>query len=355
MVNKNIEKYRVLGLMSGTSMDGLDMALCSFSYCAGKWEFVIEKAQTIEYNKEIELLLSETWKQSVEHFTQADHQYGKWIAQQCSDFLKGSPPPLLISSHGHTLLHQPSFGYSLQIGNGNDIAAITGLPVVYDFRSMDVACGGQGAPLVPAGDELLFSEFDACLNLGGFSNISFKKDRLRIAYDICPVNMALNDICGLVNVPFDMDGHIGRKGELIPNLIRDLNNLEFYKSSPPKSLGREWYEKEFKLKLDRSKKPQDLLRSLYEHISSQISETINRSASRNVLLSGGGAKNKFLIELLEEKCTVPLLIPDKTLIDFKEALIFAFLGLLRYRNETNCLSSVTGARKNSIGGVMVIP
>lgn len=347
--------FHVLGLMSGTSTDGLDIALCSFRIENKKWYYVIESAKTIPYSDEWKDKLSGAHILSANNLIELDHYYGKWIAIQCYNFLKEVPQkPDIIASHGHTVFHQPERGYTFQIGNGNEIAAGTGIPVVYDFRSLDVALGGQGAPLVPAGDELLFPEYDCCLNLGGFSNISYRYGNSRIAFDICPVNVVLNKIAEKRGFLFDKDGAMGKKGKIINDLLKKLNNLTFYKLPPPRTLMREWLETEFLPLLNNYSNPEDLMRTLYEHITDQIINVFNSCKGKKILVTGGGAKNTFLIALLKEKCArwQTIYIPDIEIIDFKEALIFGFLGLLRYLGMTNCFASVTGAKKNSSTGII---
>lgn len=347
--------FNILGVMSGTSLDGLDLALCSFKEEENKWIYNITKAETIVYSKEWRQKLSEAHTLSAADLTELDHGYGKWIAAQCIDFLgKTDIKPDLIASHGHTVFHQPGKGYSLQIGNGNDIAALTAIPVIFDFRSLDIALGGQGAPLVPAGDELLFPEYDSCLNLGGFSNISFRYQNRRIAYDICPVNIILNRFAAGAGLLFDKDGAMGKKGKVKEKLLAELNDLSFYKLPPPRTLMREWLEKELLPLFEAYNNLPDLLRTSYEHITDQLAKEIRNYGEKKILVTGGGAKNIFLVSLLREKCKTDqeLFIPDNLIIDYKEAMIFGFLGLLRYLGRINCFASVTGAVYDSSCGLI---
>ena len=355
MVNSICKEYIVLGLMSGTSLDGLDLALSRFCFNGYHWNYRIEKAETVNYSSKMRQVLKHAPECSAEQLVWLDHDYGKWIARNCNRFLKDTLKPVVIASHGHTVFHQPANNFSHQIGNGNEIAAITQLPVVYDFRSMDVALGGQGAPLVPAGDEYLFGNYSYCLNLGGFSNISSRLSGKRIAFDICPVNIALNDVSLIMGKNYDSNGIMGRKGEVMKELLEKLNSIGFYNISPPRSLGREWYEKEFKKCIDNSGRPVDILRTIYEHITDQIVKFTNRSKGHNILVTGGGAKNLFLTELLIQKSVNQMIIPEEIIVDYKEAMVFAFLGLLRLRNEINCFRSVTGAKSDSSTGVLVYP
>jgi len=354
MVTPGIKGFYVLGLMSGTSLDGLDIALCYFYRENKKWNFLINKATTVLYPRDLQLALATAHQLNAGDLVRFDHSYGEWIADQCNLFLEDSViKPCIIASHGHTVFHQPEKGFTFQIGNGHDIAVKTGIPVVYDFRSMDVALGGNGAPLVPVGDELLFPGYEYCLNLGGFSNISYAQRNKRVAYDICPVNIALNYMSRKSGFEFDQDGKTGKKGILIEPLLKKLNNLAYYNFPPPKSLKREWFENEFVPCLLEYENVADVLRTLYEHMSDQIASQPGNGIRGRMLVTGGGAKNKFLVSLLSEKCMNEIVVPDESLIDYKEAMIFGFLGLLRYMDKTNCYGSVTGAKRNSSSGIII--
>ncbi len=341
--------------MSGTSLDGLDLVLASFTGEDDHWRFSILKAVTIPY--------SESWKHDLtaapamtgEQLIALHKAYGRYLGIQVRDFLKDAGiRPALVASHGHTVFHQPEKGLVFQLGDGNVIAAETGLPVVFDFRSPDVALGGQGAPLVPAGDRLLFTEYAACLNLGGFANISYETARGRIAYDLCPANLALSHVISVTGREYDKDGETGRKGRVDSRLLECLDNLDYYRLSPPKSLGREWLENFFFPCSDRSRASvEDKLRTVYEHIATQIQRGITFRKPARMLVTGGGAHNIFLIELLKKKCPVEIVVPSGEITDYKEALIFAFLGVLRMKNRVNCLASVTGAKKDSSCGLVV--
>jgi anhydro-N-acetylmuramic acid kinase len=245
----------------------------------------------------------------------------------------------------------------LQIGNGNIISETTGITCVSDFRSLDVSLGGQGAPLVPVGDQHLFSEYEACLNLGGFSNISFKERGERLAFDICPVNISLNLLANLLNKPFDYNGEIARSGHLQPELLKQMNALPIYKLHKRPSLAREWLEKVFNPVIENVNcSVEDKLRTVTEHVVKQISVVINsRVGTGRVLVTGGGTRNGFLMERLSQLSSVEVVIPNEEILDYKEALIFAFLGLLRMRDQNNVLRSVTGAQADSCSGVVSNP
>lgn len=338
--------------MSGTSLDGSDIAFCEFSNHHDKWRFQIVGFETIPYSKSLKAKLRNAHELSGIELSELHVNYGKYLGELVNDFIGRNPcSPQFIASHGHTVFHQPHKGLSLQIGCGAAIAAITGLKVVNDFRSLDVALGGQGAPLVPMGDRLLFGEFDFCLNLGGFANISFENQNQRIAFDICPANIALNHFAAILHLDYDEDGKIAAGGNVDTSLLANLNSLPFYQKDFPKSLGREWLESEFLPLVTKSGiSTSDILRTLTEHIAFQISRVIQTRPMGKVLLTGGGADNDFLVSRIQFHSKHQIILPDQKLVHYKEALVFAFLGLLRLSGQVNCLASVTGARKDSSGG-----
>lgn len=349
--------------MSGTSLDGLDFAAVEFWKTDNKWNFKLLKTETFNYSFNWRKELQNAPRLSGIKLAKLNIDYGKLSAEYAKHFIeKNKFTPEIIASHGHTVFHQPEKGITLQIGSGNEIAAITGITTVSDFRSMDVALGGQGAPLVPVGDYHLFSDFDYCLNLGGFSNISFGENGKRIAFDICPVNIILNYFAEKQGLSYDTNGNTGKKGKINNQLLDQLNALQYYHQKPPKSLGREWLESEFLPVIDKTtnfsefKKIQtgsieikDILRTLYEHIAIQIGKT---GESGKMLITGGGAFNSFLIQRIKVNTNLEIIIPNKQIIAFKEALIFAFLGVLKFRGEINCFATVTGAKKDSSVGVI---
>ena len=351
-----LKSFNVIGVMSGTSTDGLDIALCTFEY-DNDFSFKIVKTNFIPYDINIKQKLFKAYRYSGVKLRELDNYFGEFISDKLNDTISNNDVKIdLIASHGHTIFHRPDLKFTLQIGNGEVIAKNTGIPVVYDFRSGDVALGGQGAPLVPMGDELLFGNYSACLNLGGFSNISFKNHNgQRVAYDICPVNIIINKYANKLNLEYDINGKFASEGQTIHGLLKELNSLEFYSLKPPKSLGREWVEKHIQNILDKysHKNIKDIINTLTIHISQQISKNLNQL--ENVLVTGGGAYNKFLIENIKQRTDTKIVIPDSKIIDFKEAMVFAFLGLLRYLNMTNCFASVTGAKRDSCCGVLCMP
>ena len=339
-------KYRVLGVMSGTSLDGIDLAICTFTKNK-KWEYKIEKSKTLKYpiSWKSKLTTLHTKKKAI--VEQTDIQYGQYIGEIINVFLKGKKVDF-IASHGHTIFHQPENNYTLQIGCGKTISQATKITTINDFRSLDVSLNGQGAPLVPIGDLLLFPKHKYCINLGGFANISIKKNEEIIAFDICPANIVLNDICKELSIEYDNNGNISREGKIVPILLQQLNQLDFYTKKAPKSLGREWVEENI-FPILKNNKSEDMLCTFSEHIAIQIGKFL---LDGSALFTGGGVFNSFLMERIRFHSKAEILVPNKELIEFKESLIFAFLGVLRLRNEVNCLQSVTGADRDNCGGLI---
>ncbi len=461
--------FTAVGVMSGTSVDGLDMALCRFTRVeqlhgdagagsarvekdpyagAGsassdnnpvsgpQWHFEILKTKTLSYS-------GTSWPERLAGAETADgytlaqvhRDFGRFTGEAVKEFLAegpldttdqagpASPRVDLIASHGHTIFHRPEKQITLQIGDGAEIAAVTGITAVSDFRRLDVALGGQGAPLVPIGDELLFGQYGYCLNLGGFANVSFRESGKRIAFDICPVNIVLNRLARQLGMEYDKDGAAAASGEVDRQLLAALEGLDFYRLDGPRSLGKEWVDEVFMPVVDASDASvEDKLRTVCEHVALRIADVIaakpphpdiideERSAgdttqspggsagtsgdttqspgdttqspggsagtsgrdklpgsdkpdeefldqgatgAETLLVTGGGAKNVFLRGLISERASpVYTVIPDERLVDFKEAVVFAFLGVLRMRNEINCLAAVTGARQDCSGGIV---
>ncbi|MDC7995925.1 anhydro-N-acetylmuramic acid kinase [Altibacter sp. HG106] len=353
-------QYRVLGVMSGTSLDGIDLAVVSLQAPTegrdNHWSFSLEETQTIPYDPTWKHILREAVHFSEGRLQQLNHKYTHYLASVIKEHfgqttLQGFDA---VCSHGHTILHEPDKGYTLQIGNQQALASLLQTTVVCDFRVADVDLGGQGAPLVPVGDRLLFSEYNYCLNLGGFANCSFEYQGKRIAYDICPVNIVLNRYAEKLGFEYDASGALAASGTINEELLEQLNSLSFYKQKPPKSLGIEWVLQEMFPLLNASEEPpKNILRTVTEHIAVQLSRQFNPQAT--VLVTGGGAYNDYLLNRLRIHSRATYILPEKQLIDFKEALVFALLGVLRLRGEANCLSSVTGASKDHSSGVIYKP
>ncbi|MBO4655931.1 MAG: anhydro-N-acetylmuramic acid kinase, partial [Bacteroidales bacterium] len=389
-----LKSHHVIGIMSGTSLDGLDLVYCVFGEEEEGWEYEVRKAVTVPYPEAMSQKLAKAMSLSGYEIALLHNELGRYIGMQVNEFMNGFAEEVeLIASHGHTVFHRPDLGMTLQIGSGADISAICRKPTVCDFRTLDVALGGQGAPLVPIGDELLFGQFDICLNLGGISNLSYRADGQRKAYDISPCNIVLNQLAQQMGKAYDAEGNIARSGCIDMPLLEQLNQLEYYQQLGSKSLGREWIDDQFFPILGQCQLSiPDQMRTVCEHIAGQIANACNSVGGKNcdssdvigrpeaktcntagsksddtticeagvgdttkdktLLITGGGAHNSFLIDLIRQKFRGQVVIPDDKTIDFKEAIIFAFLGFLRANGLPNCLASVTGARRDSCGGAI---
>lgn len=344
---------KAIGLMSGTSLDGLDICFAQFWKENSKWNFKIVKAETLPYPKDLEDQLRNSIYLSSQDLLALNSDYGYYLGKAVRNFIENNQLEKidLIASHGHTVFHQPQRKFTLQIGDGRAIKTVTEIPVIYDFRSQDVLLGGNGAPLVPIGDEILFSEHDACLNLGGFSNISFKINNKRIAFDIAPLNIVLNNLAQNFNQNYDENGDLARKGNINQDILAKLNSLEFYNLPHPKSLGIEWCNENV-YPLFAGIEDLDILATFTEHTAEQISKILNKNQLKNVLFTGGGTYNQYLIERIKTKTESEIIIPEKQIIDFKEALIFAFMGVLRWNDEINIIASATGSLQDHSSGII---
>ena len=351
---RNLTKH-CIGVMSGTSLDGIDIAYIKLNFDTN-YQFEILKATTIPYQKEWKIALKNGFHLTGEALTKLDANYGIYLGNTLKEFIKSNQIEHLdfIASHGHTIYHNPKENYTLQIGNGPYINTITGIKTICNFRVQDVALGGQGAPLVPIGDMLLFSEYDYCLNLGGFSNISMNdENKQRIAFDICPANIVLNHYVNLLNLEYDDNGEIASKGNIESDLLNELNSLPFYNDSKPKSLGYEFIVETIFPIIDKYKlEITDILRTFVEHIAIQIAKKTDSNPRKKMLIAGGGAYNGFLIKRLQSLTKTQLIIPDDSIINYKEALVFALLGYLKNEGKNNCLKSVTGASKDHSSGII---
>jgi anhydro-N-acetylmuramic acid kinase len=344
--------------MSGTSLDGIDLAHIFFNHTSGNWSFDIAESATVAYPDAWLNRLRNAVSLSQTGLEDLNRDYTPYLGSVIFNFIDQNKIKDLnaVCSHGHTILHQPQNGFTLQIGNLPELAEITGQKVVCDFRVADVELGGQGAPLVPIGDKLLFRDFDYCLNLGGFSNVSFEENGTRLAFDISAVNTVLNNYANELGFDYDDKGEISRGGNLNEAVLTKLNSLEFYSTPFPKSLGFEYVKEVLLPLLDEFKiPPQDKLRTFTEHIAVQIALALPQKRGK-MLVTGGGAYNDFLIERM--KALLPEMtieIPQKQILEYKEALIFGLLGVLRLRNEVNVLASVTGAKRDHSSGKIFKP
>lgn len=365
-----MEKYKAIGLMSGSSLDGLDIAYCQFVIDNGQWSFKVLQTDVVPYPGE--------WVQEIKSLPvasgvklwQSNTSLGHYFAEQVNAFidkhhLKGKVD--LVASHGHTIFHFPDKKMTAQIGDGSAIATITNLPVVCDFRSGDVADGGQGTPIVPIGDQLLFSDYRFCLNIGGIANISCKTENSNgiVAFDICATNQVLNSLANRLGSEYDNGGELAKQGKVHTPLLQRLDELAFYQLDYPKSLDN-GFSREIILPLiegfDIS--IHDKLRTYTEHIALQLAhhiktigtkEGLNFGPGEKMLATGGGALNTFLIERIKQLSEIDVVVPEEELVKFKEAIVIALMGVLRMRNEVNVLRSVTGAAKDSVGGAVYRP
>lgn len=356
-----MSNYEIIGLMSGTSLDGLDIAHVRFDFNNNSNDsFVLLNADTVPIPEDLLHKLMDAPNYSVAQMLMLDKEFGSFLADSVLKFIERKKIVKnnlqAIASHGQTILHQPNNGFTLQIGCGSTLSYLTNLNVINDFRTKDIVAGGQGAPLVPIGDFGLFSDLaEGFLNIGGFANVSFKKDDTIVAYDICPGNLPLNKLAQAKNLAYDKNGELAKSGEINFFLLDLLNSIEYYLLDGPKSLGTEWIEEFYYPLLKFDKEIENNLRTVVEHTAIQISNVLNSAKLNSVLVTGGGAKNGFLIERIQHYFNGELILPEQKIIDFKEAIVFAYLGALYLDKRPNAISSVTGAKKNTIGGVFHLP
>ncbi len=357
--------YRAIGIMSGSSLDGLDIAFAEFHENAGKWTYELKASACYSYDEDWTARLKNATRSSALDYQLLHTGYGHYIGQKINEFIEEHQlhyQVSLIASHGHTVFHVPSKKMTAQLGDGAAIAAQTGLPVVTDLRAVDVALGGQGAPIVPIGEKILLKDYDYFLNLGGIANISVNTDPY-IAFDICPANRVLNMLANDAGMQYDDEGKMAAAGKTDQNLLEQLDQLGYYKQPYPKSLANDLgTDIVYPMIKNSGCGIEDALRTYTEHIAFQIKEVISNlsnlkptTQNLQLLATGGGAFNTFLMERLKEKLKdqhIAVVIPDASLVSYKEALIMAFIGLLRWRQEYNVLSSVTGSSRNSIGGAL---
>lgn len=354
--------YNVIGLMSGSSLDGLDIVFVNFQENSGKWTYTIECAGCLEYTKEWHTKLETAIHLPAKEYMLLHTAYGNYTGKKINEFIEMNElhhKVNLVGSHGHTTFHEPQKGMTHQLGDGATIAAVTKLPVVSDLRNLDVAFGGQGAPIVPMGEKLLFPDYHFFLNIGGIANISAVDEGNFIAYDVCAANRILNMLAQTNFEAFDEDGKMAAAGEIHQGLLEKLNSLEYYKMPFPKSLANDFGTDEvFPLIQTFLLSPEDALSTYCEHIAIQIRNALSpfiKTSGEKLMITGGGAFNTYLIERISvhlNRIGVEVFIPGEETVAYKEALIMALLGLLRWREQNTVLSSVTGASRNSIGGAL---
>ncbi len=353
-----MSKYEIVGLMSGTSLDGLDIAHVRFEKKDGKWQFQILSAETVAYSEELKERLRFAVERDENSLKELDKDFAEEMAKRVNGFIEkfniDKSQINVIASHGHTVFHQPDRGFSLQIGCGKTLAAETKIKVINDFRNGDIKAGGQGAPLVPIGDKLLFSQqADAFLNLGGFCNISFTDGQGSWkAFDIGPCNLPMNKLAEQKGVTYDKDGQIARSGKIDFFLLDLLNRIPFFAQDGPKSLGTEWLEVSYYPMIKFSKSVENNMSTVAENIAIQIASVFDKNNLQRILVTGGGAYNTYLLERIRHHSKAELILPEPQIIEYKEALIFAFLGALHLAGETSNVPSATGAKENVCLGVL---
>ena len=357
--------YRAIGLMSGSSLDGLDIAFVSFTEQGGKWSYQIENAATYSYDANWSNALKSFDSLSSREYLLLHAKYGHYLGQQVNKFIDENNlhfKVALIASHGHTSFHMPAEGMTAQLGDGAAIAAETGLTVISDLRSLDVALNGQGAPIVPIGEKFLFSNYTYLLNIGGIANISNQGKEYR-AFDICAANRVLNMLARDAGKAYDEDGKIASSGVVNDSLLDQLNALEYYAKPFPKSLANEFgIEVVYPMIKLANISTADAMATYCVHVAEQVKNAIAlvkypsvATDAEQLLITGGGAHNKHLINCITSAVSslgITVVVPDANIINYKEALIMAFIGVLRFRQENNVLSSVTGAKADSVGGAI---
>lgn len=360
--------YRAIGLMSGSSLDGLDIVFAEFNVQAGKWAFEIKETSCYPYSKEWKEKLTNATLLSAKDYLLLDADYGHYLGQKVNEFIEEKNlhyQVAVVASHGHTSFHLPAQKMTAQLGDGAAIAAVTGLPVINNLRAMDVALGGQGAPIVPMGEKHLWNDFNFFLNVGGIANLSVAGEPPLggLGFDVCAANRVLNMLAQDAGKEYDEDGNMAKSGIVDETLLEQLNNEDYYKMPHPKSLANDFgTDIIYPIIKDAGISTANALRTYTEHICLQIKKSLTglkntepRTSNSKLLVTGGGALNTFLINRLTDllsKENIDVIVPNAILINYKEALIMAFLGVLRWREENTTLTSVTGASRNSIGGAL---
>ncbi len=351
--------------MSGSSMDGLDIVHVQLDEVRGQWNFEILHADCIPYNEQWAHDLKEAANMHVSNFLKLHTSYGRYLGEQINAFIAKyelGHQVHFIASHGHTVFHEPQHFTTCQIGDGAAIAAVTGLPVISDLRALDVALGGQGAPIVPIGDKLLFGGYDYLLNTGGIANITVQHAGPVVAFDVCPANQILNALAEREGKIMDEGGMMASVGMLLPDVLDELNSADYYKQMPPKSLSNEAArDMIFPKLLEIENNNYDLLHTATVHIAQQVAAAVKHyphgKEEATLLATGGGAFNTFLMAELQKALlpyAIKVVVPDAAVVKYKEALVMALIGTLRWREEPNVLSSVTGASRDSVGGALWI-
>lgn len=349
--------YKVIGVMSGSSLDGLDLAYVSLKYLDNKWHYELLHSTTVALDSWETVLAKDFRDIASNEVEQLDEAFGRFIGNQIKEFIPSKQLPVdLIASHGHTLFHYPEKGITCQIGNGQTIANSTGIKVVSNLRKEDIDAGGSGAPIVPIGDLHLFKEFDYCLNVGGIANITRKTPNEVIAFDVCPANQVLNHYANKLGFAYDDSGGIAAKGEVNKTLLNRLSEMHYFNIPAPKSLDNSFTKEVIQVIDKLEENSTNVLASYSEFIAQMVAKSIDdASPKKSILVTGGGAFNDTLMQHLRRVCACRVSIPSNAIVNYKEALVMGLIGVLKVRNEVNCLASVTGAKTDTICGTIFYP
>jgi anhydro-N-acetylmuramic acid kinase len=352
-----MNETKAIGVMSGSSLDGLDISFCIYRNLNNQWDFEFIKGETILFEEHLLEKLKKVRQLGALELARLDIDLGDWIGAQIKSFCqRHSVEADIIGSHGHTVYHNPEELYSIQIGSGQAMAISSGVPVINDFRSKDVLLGGSGAPLVPIGDLLLFQEYDACLNLGGIANVTVRSENKLLAWDVCPCNQVLNAIANRVGLDYDKDGKLAKKGRVLNSWLKTLSENSYYEKPTPKSMSNEWVEQEVLQHLPTDL-PDDMSFTFCQLVANKIYDDLKPFELKKVLVSGGGANHPVMVGLLNKKFgkETAIIIPNASIVEFKEAIIFGLMAVLRNINEINVLKSVTGAAHDTSSGTHYEP
>ncbi len=383
----------VIGLMSGTSCDGLDVALISVKQDQGLTDFKLLKAKSFPYSENLQRELKnlpQVRKNPAYNISQFNFYLAQTWAEMINDFLKENELTAseitLIASHGQTVWHQSEplqfvdrpVRSTLQIGDPSVLAKLTGIPVIGDFRVGDMAFEGQGAPLIPYFDFVFFSRFKKkilAINIGGIANFTFIPDDGDLnkvtGFDTGPGNMLLDQaMIDLFGRPFDVNGETAFKGQLSDELLKYLLKIDSYiNMPPPKSTGREFYGKDFYFKIKKFAKnknisPADIIHTLSFYTVMAIQTNYSSFVAPKygmpdmVVVSGGGAFNRFILEQLQIQFgDIPVYNSEEMGVnsEFKEAIGFAVLGWSTLLGKPSNVPGVTGAKKATILGKICLP
>lgn len=360
-----MKNYHVLGVMTGSSLDGVDIVYTKITASEKKYSYEILMTDCVKMPAKWKLRISQLVLQNAVTYLKTSAFFGQFLGEILLDFITRNQIENqldFIASHGQTIFHQPENKFSSQIGDGSVIAAITGFPVICDFRSVDVALGGQGAPVAPIANKLFYPEYSLFLNLGGIGNLAANINGKYVAFDFTAVNLILDKIAKELELEYDDEGKIAAFGNFSETLFDSLNHSIYYNKSYPKSLSGGWVSKVMLPIISRSPLSHaDKLHTVVYHVAYQLKNAIsmieakeNISFSKNdkMLATGGGVFNRFLMQIIQEKIGVSVTIPDHQIIKFNEAVLMALMGVMRVRQETNIMSSVTGATYDTIGGAI---